>query len=462
MTSAPQAYVRAADRPWAVWLRAGAWIALAAVLLALPFILMLSGPPPGGDDLTRTLALSLGFGALAMAGLQFALTGRIKPLVNPFGADIVVVFHRFLSWGAVAMMGAHFATFYLFHEADMGVINPFVAPLYMTAGRVALVCFGLLILTSEFRKMLGIEYFWWRTMHLTLALTGFGAAVFHVLGAGHFTGAEGMRTFWIIVTCGWVGLIVWTRLIRPWQQTRHPWKVIANEDAGAEVRHLTLAPQDRPLAGWRPGQFAWLSVGGSPFSLHEHPFTLSSAPEKGNHITFSIKPLGDDSAKLAETKPGATAYVDGPYGIFTVDRMAEAEGFVMIAAGVGITPILANLTALAERGDPRPVTLLYGNPDWDNVAFAETLNDLAGKLDLTIVHVLEDAPEKDPEGLPDMVFVEEGRIDRDRLKRHLPLATREWEHMLCGPMPMVHSLRAALVHMGVARRRIENEIFEMV
>ncbi|MDP1329448.1 oxidoreductase, partial [Klebsiella pneumoniae] len=83
------------------------------------------------------------------------------------------------------------------------------------------------------------------------------------------------------------------------------------------------------------------------------------------NLVFSIKPLGDDTAELIKTPPGALTWVDGPYGAFSVDRTPDAEGFVMIAGGVGITPILSNLHALEARGDERPVIVIYANPDWD-------------------------------------------------------------------------------------------------
>lgn len=106
--SDPARHVRPEDRAQYVLFEAGAWLTLAALLLALPFVVILTGDPPAADSFLRDLALGLGFAALSLAGMQFALTGRLKPLLHPFGADIVVVFHRFLSWGLAALMLGHF------------------------------------------------------------------------------------------------------------------------------------------------------------------------------------------------------------------------------------------------------------------------------------------------------------------------------------------------------------------
>lgn len=455
----PAAHIRPADRPGAVYLRAGLWLLAGAVALALPFVVILAGDPPTNAPFTRNLAYALGFAALALAGLQFALTGRLKPLLHPFGADIVPVFHRFLSWGAVALMLGHFGMLYLWHQDDLGSLSPLTAQPHMTAGRVALLCFTLLILSSEFRKRLRLEYLWWRRLHVVLALTGFGAAIWHVLGASYFTGQDGTRALWLAVTLAWLVLILYTRVLRPLHQWRNPWRLTENRDEGDGIRSLVLRPEGRPLRDWRPGQFAWLAVGGTPFSLREHPFTISTAPEQGPEITFSIKPLGDDSTRLSQTEPGSIAWIDGPYGVFTVDRETDAPGFVMIAGGVGITPILANLHALHARNDPRPVHLLYANNDWSDVAFRDELARIARDIDLHVTHVIAEPPDDWP---PEGYATESGQIDQEMLARLLPPDSRDWPHMLCGPAPMLTALRPALRRLGVPATRIDSEIFELV
>lgn len=398
--------------------------------------------------------MALGFSALALVAVQFALTGRLKWLTRPFGADIVYLFHRYLSWGAVAIMLAHFGILYIWHQPALGVLNPLDARWELTSGRVALGCFVLLILTSQFRKLVRLRYELWRGLHLVLAIIGFVAAVLHVLGVGNYTANPDKRWLWAGVTLAWLGLLIWVRLWRPWQLTRNPWRVVRNTEHRGGVHSLELTPEGASLRRWKPGQFAWLSIGHSPFVLKEHPFTISNAPEHGPNLVFSIKPLGDDTAALIKTEPGAIAHVDGPYGAFSVDHVPQAGGFVMIAGGVGITPILSNLHALVAREDPRPVILFYANPDWESVSFREELDAMRHKIDLTLIHVLDDPPD-DWRG-------ESGRIDKDMLARHLPGQSRDWPHMLCGPAPMTEAVRKALGALGVPTHRIDYEIFELV
>ena len=96
-----RAHQPAADRPFPVLTHATAVLLLGIGAVAAPFgVLHMTGPtPPGG--VIWDFSMGLGFGALGLAALQFALTGRLRWITHPFGADIVYLAHRYLSWGAV-------------------------------------------------------------------------------------------------------------------------------------------------------------------------------------------------------------------------------------------------------------------------------------------------------------------------------------------------------------------------
>jgi len=430
------------------------WIAAAFAALALPFVVLLSGERVEGNELLFDFSMGLGFGALALAGLQFALTARFRRMTHPFGVDIVYLFHRYLAIGAVAIMLAHFGILYFWYEDILGVLNPLEARWELTAGRVALGCFVVLVISSEFRKFLKLEYELWRYLHVALALIGFGAAVAHVLGVGRFTAAADQRALWLGVTLGWLLLLLWVRLGKPWMQKRNPWKLVENIERRGGVHSLVLKPQGKPLSGWKPGQFVWLTLENSPFGLREHPYTVSNAPEQGPNIMLSIKPLGDFSERAIRTEPGATAYIDGPYGVFSIDSHPEATGFVMIAGGIGITPMMSSLLAMQARGDRRPVVLFYANPNWEDTTFRDEIETLSRQIDLEVVHVLEEPPEG-WEG-------EEGFLTEEILERHLPAERDGFRYFLCGPTPMTDAARQALLKLGAPLAHIDAEIFDMV
>ena len=87
-------------------------------------------------------------------------------------------------------------------------------------------------------------------------------------------------------------------------------------------------------------------------------------------------------------QPGARAWVDGPHGVFTIDR-EEGAGYGLIGGGVGITPLRSMVLAMEERGDVRPIVLFYGAGDEADLTFDEELAELDRRMDnLSVVRVL--------------------------------------------------------------------------
>jgi predicted ferric reductase len=102
--------------------------------------------------------------------------------------------------------------------------------------------------------------------------------------------------------------------------------------------------------------------------MKEHPFSMSSPPCADSKLEFTIKELGDFTRTIGQIEPGETAYVDGPYGAFSIDRY-RAPGFVFIGGGIGLPPLMSMMRALAERGDRRPHLLLTANSRWERITF---------------------------------------------------------------------------------------------
>jgi ferredoxin-NADP reductase len=127
---------------------------------------------------------------------------------------------------------------------------------------------------------------------------------------------------------------------------------------------------------------------------------------------------------------------------------------VLIAGGVGITPMMSMLRTLADRGDARPALLLYGSKDWDSITFREELEGLRARLDLKVVHVLEQ-PDEGWTG-------ERGYIDAELLGRHLPAPYDEHEYFICGPNVMMDAIEEALRELKVPMSKYHSERYSFV
>ncbi|MFL5335975.1 MAG: hypothetical protein ACJ8H8_23075 [Geminicoccaceae bacterium] len=127
---------------------------------------------------------------------------------------------------------------------------------------------------------------------------------------------------------------------------------------------------------------------------------------------------------------------------------------VLIAGGVGITPMRSILRTLTDRGDPRPVMLIYSSRDWDSITFREELEALTERLQLRVVHVLSSPPEG--------WMGERGFIDAPLFKRHLPPPYADHEYFICGPDVMMDAIEAALRELRVPLSRYHSERYSFV
>ncbi|HMV19545.1 MAG TPA: ferric reductase-like transmembrane domain-containing protein [Rhodocyclaceae bacterium] len=192
--------------------------------------------------------------------------------------------------------------------------------------------------------------------------------------------------------------------------------------------------------GHTAGQFAFVT-----FDSREgaHPFTLASAWRGDGYIQFRIKALGDYTRTLAaRLHPGARVSLEGPYGRFTFGGNAARQ--IWIAGGIGITPFLARLQALAATPDGRRTDLFHCTARYS----ADAVRQLRHAADAAGVrlHMLWD--ERD------------GRLDAARLAETVP-DWRDADIWFCGPAPFGDALRTGLVRLGLPARRFHQELFEM-
>jgi len=429
------------------------WLGLYLAAVTLPLFALLPGSE-SGYGFTWDFAMALGYAGVAMLGVQFALTARFKRATAPFGIDIVYYFHRYLAVCALVIVFAHYGLLRWNVPGMLAPVDPRFAPAHMTAGRIALGAFILLVVLSLTRRALRLEYDNWRGMHAVLSSTAFALALWHVLGAAHYLDTAWKQVLWAVFGMFWLSLIAYVRVVRPWRIARRPWRVTEVRPERGRVHTLRLEPVDRRPLQFAACQFAWLTLRASPFAMREHPFSIASSAECGMFIELSIKELGDFTSTIGSVKVGETAWVDAPYGTFGIDLRPDASGYVFIAGGIGIAPVLSMLRTLADRQDRRPLWLFYGNRVWERVAFREELDELVRRLDLRLIHVLQEPPAE--------WAGEQGLLTQEILSRHLPTERSGLECFICGPTPMTYIAELALGNLGMRASHVHSEIFDWV
>ncbi len=435
------------------WLARGALgVALYAALVLLPLVLMLAPSRPTGRTFLREFSVALAFGGMAMLGLQVLITARFRRLKAPFGIDAVYHFHRTISFVSLALVFAHPLLLIVDDRSTLALFNVFASPVRARLAVLALGALVTIVVLSSFRRPLGLSYETWRRSHGVLALLMLCAAVAHVELVGYHVNSPLKRELWLAYPALWIAVLAWTRVFKPARMLRQPWTVTSVREERGRAWTLSLASATTEMR-FDPGQFVWLHLGSSPFAMAEHPFSVASSAERPGSLEVTIKELGDFTSGVGLTPSGQVAYVDGPYGQFSVDRHA-ADEYVFIVGGVGITPVMSMLRTLADRSDRRPLTLIYGAATLDDMTFREELEQLTESLSLELVLV----PAEPPPGWGD----EHGRVDEALLRRHAPSALSRAEFFVCGPEPMMQAVSAGLRRIGVHPSQIRYEMFGLV
>jgi predicted ferric reductase len=415
------------------------WLALYITLSLTPLVLLGALSPPKERDFWTELGVGLGVVGFAMLALQFASTARFRRIAPFFGSDTVLLFHRIAGIVAFVFVMAHPLILFFTDPRSLEYLDPRVNALraiFLAAAILALLALAAL---PSFRERIGLSYEWWRLSHAVAGAGVIFVGLAHGLQVGHYVAGVWKQALWVLIAGSAIALVVYTRVVKPLLLRRRPYRV-AEVRKQVEATTLVLAPEGHAGMEFRPGQFAWLTLGDSPLSLGEHPFSLSSEPRADGTCDVTIAALGDFSSTVADVEPGTRAFLDGPHGSFTLGAQ-PMHGAVLIMGGIGITPAMSMLRACRAAGDRRPIVLIYANRSLETTTFKRELEELESEINLRVVHVLEEPPE-DWEG-------ERGFVSDDVLERHLPRGSRDWHYFVCGPPKMMDLVEKALAARGV-------------
>ncbi|XHX76356.1 MAG: ferric reductase-like transmembrane domain-containing protein [Stenomitos frigidus ULC029] len=432
---------------------AALWIVAYLLLTLFPLLVLVLHPAPTGRGFWIEFSVALGFIGLAMMALQFVVTARVNRIEASYGIDILLQFHRYMSLVAFFMVLAHPVILFIAQPETLQLLNFPQAPWRARLAVLGTLALLAMVVTTIWRKQLKIPYEPWRAAHTILAVLAVGFGFGHAIGVGNYLGLFWKAVLWsgIILISLW--LIIYVRLVKPWLLTKKPYVVEEVVPQSGNVWTLALRPLGHEGFTFQPGQFAWLTLNITPFRMREHPFSMSSSGDRTDRLEFGIKAIGDFTSRIKDVQPGTRAYLDGPYGVFTIDRYYDSAGFVLIAGGVGITPIFSILLTATERKDDRSFLLIYAAPAWGDVTYRDELEALKETLDLTIVYVLRKADD-DWEG-------ETGYVDRALVEKHIPRHRGSRHYFICAAPVMMDAVERALVELEVPVTNVHMEHFDL-
>ncbi len=189
------------------------------------------------------------------------------------------------------------------------------------------------------------------------------------------------------------------------------------------------------------------------YPFEEHPYSLITSPQNPNEIKVAIKDLGDYTHRMQELPVGVEATVEGPYdGVWHVEEKLDNpnENLILLAGGVGITPMLGILEELSLKKPPNNVMLVWGLNEPGEFAFAEEFDKFKREIpNFTLVPFFAN---------------EKGFLDTQKVQALLQehnLLFEESQFVLCGPKLFMTAVEKALLESRVQKDSIYYEAFAL-
>lgn len=353
------------------------------------------------------------------------------------GAGLLVLLHWQLEWlpktlakaGLIAgpnrPRGAHQPDFWIDLAKDVGewagyllmalVVVALLRRIPYRAFRLVHKAFGAIFLAGAFHGLLLMPAEFWQT---PLAWTTLAVAALGVVPA-------------LLSLSGRIG-----------RRRQHAASLTGLRAQPGGILELDCRPASWP--GHRAGQFLFVDFGVAGEGAH--PFTIASDWQAGDGtLTLAIKALGKFTASLPERlQVGQALRLEGPYGHFDfspktpVDRAPAPQ--IWVAGGIGITPFLARLQALAGRGERADVDLFYSSTG--DGSFPETLAALCARTGVRLHRRLSER---------------DGPFTDDEIAARQRRGCSVW---FCGPRGWGEALARRFRRNGLAAADFHQEAFE--
>lgn len=424
---------------WALW-------AFVVINLGIVEVLFITGGT--GKNSILTVAKFVGLHAALLMMFQLLLVARLPWLDRRIGMDRLTVWHRWTGFTLLWTVLTH-ATLIVLGYATLD--NASMARTFLALAGVPASLLGMLaatliitIATTSLRAVRRrLQYETWHGLHLLVYLAISLAFVHQLLETTTFKSSTFAVVYWWTLWIVAVGALLVGRIAMPvCRNAYHQFRVqaVVPESNNVVSVHVTGRHLDRLPA--KAGQFfIWRFPGHNHWWL-ANPFSLSAAPD-GRSLRLTAKAVGSGSAGLRHVPVGTRVFMEGPYGAFT-SLQRTRPGALLIAGGVGITPI----RALLEEKSTEDVVVLYRVRGESDAVLLNEVRQLiethGGRLHLLTGRTREGARPFEP----------------DNLRSLVPDVT-ERDVYVCGPPAMTSAVLSSLRTIRVPNSQVHAEKFSM-
>ena len=389
----------------------------------------------------------------ALIGTYFALLGillvsRIPWVERGVGHDRLVTWHRKLGPWSLYLIGIHVLLVTIGYAGQFHVnlaselINILTTFNWMWAALAGFIFMITAGVTSYKKARAKLSYEAWWVIHVSTYAAIALSFMHQVLNGPMFIGHPLNKGFWILLYGSMVfSILYWRFAIPTFRSFRHALKVEKIVNEGENMVSVIMHGNNLDKLGAQGGQFFGWRFMSKGHALVSHPYSLSAAPT-AHYLRITVKDLGDHSRSLADLKKGTRVFLEGPYGAFTAGRSSRKH-VVLIGGGVGITPIRALMEEFREGVQ---LDVIFRASRSEDLVLREEMDYLAAQSEGSIrVHYLVGSRKIHP-------------MDARTLKALVPRFA-DSDIYICGPGPLVETVREAAKDLGVPKNRFHDEAF---
>lgn len=400
-----------------------------------------------------TLGKAAGIAGISLFSGNLILSGRYRLLDRLFhGLDQLFLFHRKTGIYTFLLLCFHVLTISLLPlQVSLAALFQSLldfSNLAINFGRTAFLGLFAIVLFTLFRSG-KIKYEIVKKTHQFLGVFLFIGGLHAFFIPSDISRNMYLRAYVFTLVVLALASYLWRTVLKKWLLKKISCEVIQVRLLNQSTTEVTFKPKDERIVRFYPGQFIFIRFLQKDFPAEEHPFSLTSSTEE-KVLRISAKQIGDFTKKLPELKPGAQAFVHGPFGGFTF-LWSPSLNQIWIAGGIGVTPFLSMARTVHERIQDNALQKYH----------IDMIYSVASSEEFICVDELERISRE----LPNFKFTPWVTKDRGYLAvKAIQEITdiKNKEIFICGPKPMMQSLKDQFIRAGVLASRIRYEFFRLL